>query len=391
MAFVAFGFCLGPHGLGILDLGVGHGGIHFLAELTLVVVLFTDASRIDLKLLRRDHDIPVRLLTLGLPLTVVLGAGLATLLLPQFNFWECALLAAVLAPTDAALGQAVVSSPKLPVRIRQSLNVESGLNDGIALPGVLILLSVACALGNPGDVGYWVQFTAKQVILGPLVGIAVGYLGGKLLESGNRRGWINVSFLNLSALALALIAFAGAELVHGNGFIAAFTAGLAFGNFSRAVCEVHTFAEAEGQLLSLLIFLIFGAVMVPEALELATFPILLYSLLSLTVIRMLPVTLSLLGSRLRPGTVLFLGWFGPRGIASILFGLLIVQNSSLPNHEGLVPIVTLTVLLSIFGHGITANPLADLYARQTETMDPEASPEHLPVSEMPLRLPSRKE
>lgn len=387
MVFVACGFLLGPHGFGLADLRIENEVVHLLAELTLILVLFTDASRIDLKLLRREHNVPVRMLAIGLPLTVVLGLAAAVALFPGLTFWECAVLAAVLAPTDAALGQAVVSSRLVPVRIRQALNVESGLNDGLALPLVLILVSLGCGTGEGEALSYWTWFAAKQVILGPLVGVAVALVGGKLIERATRTGWMTHTFQALSAIGLALLAFALAEMIHGNGFIAAFCAGLAMGNASRAVCPcLYEFAEEQGQLLTLLVFLVFGAMAVPAVIDHAGIVVWLYALLSLTVIRMLPVALSLWGTGLKPYSVAFLGWFGPRGLASMLFALLVLEEAALPGREEVVLVVMTTVLLSIFLHGASAYPAATRYARRAQQRKDTDAAEHLPVSEMPVRL-----
>jgi NhaP-type Na+/H+ or K+/H+ antiporter len=389
IVFVLFGLLVSPRALGWVEFEIDSGVIHTLAELTLILVLFTDAARIDLRLLRREHDLPVRLLVIGLPLTIVAGTLVAAVMLDTLTFWEAAVLAAILAPTDAALGQAVVSSERVPVRIRQALNVESGLNDGIALPVMLILLSIAGAAEHSQGATYWVQFAALQVILGPLVGIGVGYFGGKLIEHAARIGWINHAFQDLSALGLSLLAFAGAELIGGNGFIAAFCAGLTLGNCSRAICTcLYEFAEAEGQLLTLLIFMVFGALMLPMTLDHFSWAILAYGVLSLTLIRIVPVVISLVGAGLRWQTVSFLGWFGPRGIASILFVLLVVEESQLPGREQILIVVMATVVLSVFAHGVTAYPGAKWYERQVEKIKHEKDvAEHRDVTEMPVRLP----
>ncbi len=389
LVFVGVGLMLGEHGIGLLDLEIDESLIHTLAELTLVLVLFTDATRINLKRLASEHNLPVRLLLLGMPLTIVLGTVAATVLFGAFTFWEAALLAAVLAPTDAALGQAVVSSPQVPVRIRQTLNVESGLNDGIALPLVLVFLSTcSSAVAGEGGTEYWFKFALLQVTLGPLVGILVGWLGGRAVTWATRSGWMNEAFQHLSSLGLALFAFAGAELVHGNGFIAAFCAGLTLGNTAKGICDcLYEFAEAEGQLLTLLVFLVFGAILLPEALDHMSWQTILYGFLSLTVIRMVPVALSLIGTKLRKETVLFIGWFGPRGIASILFGLLVVDKSVLIHREEIFLVALVTVAMSVVAHGVTASPGAEWYSRHSEEYRDDAeSAEHQQVSEMPVRI-----
>ena len=384
--FVALG--LAAAGLGAVHLAADEAAVHLLAELTLVVVLFTDASRIRVGQLRRGHNLPVRLLLIGMPLTLLGGALAALGLFPHFTLWEAALLAAVLAPTDAALGQAVVSSPRVPVRIRQALNVESGLNDGIALPLVLVFLSAcASAIEGLGGAEYWLRFAALQVTLGPLVGALVGWFGGRLVAWATEKRWMNVTFQHLSSLGLALLAFAGAEQVHGNGFIAAFIAGLVLGNtVSESVCEcLYEFAEAEGQLLALLVFLVFGAVMLPAEWSHVHWQAIVYGLLSLTLVRMVPVALSLLGTGLRWPTLLFLGWFGPRGIASILFGLLVIADSQLVARQEIFATVLVTVLLSVVLHGMSANAGAAWYSRHLESSDREAA-EKRQVPEMRVRI-----
>ena len=388
MVFVLFGILVGPRALGLVDASLESHWIYLLAELALILVLFTDAARIDLQLLCREHDLPIRMLLLGLPLTIALGTMVGALLFGQFSIWEAAVLAAMLAPTDAALGQAVVSNPRVPVRIRQALNVESGLNDGMMLPVLLVLVATVGAAEPDQTAAYWVRFAALQVTLGPLVGLAVGYGCGKVVDRAAASGWMSRTFEQLSAIGIALLAFSLAEAVGGNGFIAVFCAGLAVGNFVRRLCtHLYEFAEAEGQLLTLLIFLVFGVAMVPVALDHVDMVVVLYALLSLTVVRMVPVALSLLGKRLRGDTIVFLGWFGPRGIASILFALLVVEESELSSREEILAIVVVVVLLSVLAHGLTASPAARWYAARVEDPDPGMT-EHDMVREMPLRLSS---
>ncbi len=366
MMFVLLGILFGQWGFGIVSNEIETSLIDSLAKITLVLVLFTDASKIDLSLLRRKHDLPLRLLGIGLPLTI--GAGLVggLVLLGSLTFWEAALLAAILAPTDAALGQAVVNSPNVPIRIRQALNAESGPNDGLALPLVLIFLSLSS--GNVDrDAGEWFQFAALQVSLGPLAGILVGLFGGKLIMWAQRTESMNHSFLDLSSVGLSLLAFALAELIGGNGFIAAFCAGLVLGNTARPICKcLYEFAEAEGQLLTLLVFMAFGAIMLPNAMQHFQWLHLVYAALSLTLIRAIPVALSLVGSGLGWASISFLSWFGPRGIASILYVLLLLEGSSVAGSQTILSVVMTTVFLSIFLHGLTAVPGANWYARHDD-------------------------
>lgn len=384
LVFIIFGLLVGAGGLDVAKIDPGHSAIHFVAELTLILVLFTDAARMDLTHLRRDHNLPVRMLVIGLPLTIVAGAFIATQLFPWFSFWEAALLAALLAPTDAALGQAVVSAKVVPVRIRQAINVESGLNDGIALPAVLLFAALASATSDTTGAHDWIRFIVLQLTLGPLIGVLVGWAGARLLDTAAERGWANSSFQGIGILSLAIFTYVIAELIGGNGFIAAFIGGMVFGNSIRHPCTfLFEFMETEGQLLMLIAFLVFGAALLPEGLAHVNFSIVFYAILSLTLIRMIPIALSLIGARLRLPTQLFLGWFGPRGLASILFVLLILEQSTVPHHDELLSITVITVALSALLHGMTASPFARLYGQLAMRMG--VCEESKAVVEMPMR------
>lgn len=363
MVFVGVGLALGPTGAGVIDLGMSHEPVHLLAELTLVLVLFADASRIDLKELRREASLPARLLGIGMPLTIVLGAGLAKLLLPELTWLEAATLGALLAPTDAALGQAVVSSPLVPQRIKQTLNVESGLNDGVALPAVVILACAASVGVEARGWDDWALFVAKQIVLGPLAGVFVGVVGGRALERACAAGWIGPSMERVAGLSLAVCSWALAESLGGNGFIAAFVGGMAIGAVARErVHRIHEFLEAEGALMMMLVFLMFGSNLLWPAIGAATGGIWIYALLSLTVVRMLPVGVSLLGSGVDLKTGVFLGWFGPRGLATVLFGLLVVSEANMPHGELLEVAAFVVAALSVVAHGLTAVPGVRMYA-----------------------------
>lgn len=383
LLFVAFGFIAGPGGLGFVAIDVEHSAIHVIAELTLILVLFTDAARIDLNRVRLDHNLPTRMLLLGLPLVMGAGMLVAIALFPAFSIWEAALLAALLAPTDAALGQAVVTARTVPLRIRQSINIESGLNDGIALPAVLLFAALASVQGI-GGAGDWVQFGLLQVTLGPLAGVIIGYAGARLIDTAAERGWATTAFQGVGILSLAILAYVVAEMIGGNGFISAFVAGIAFGNSVRHPCTfLFEFMESEGQLLMLITFLVFGAALLPEGLVHADVTFVVYAVLSLTVIRMLPIALSLLGSGIRLPTFLFLGWFGPRGLASILFVLLILEEAEIPHRAEILSITVITVALSVVLHGVSAGPFATAYGRLAARMG--ECEEGKAVSGMPLR------
>ena len=390
MAFVALGILLGPQLLGLVTVDPDSAPVRLLAELTLVLVLFTDASRIDLKLLFRERELPLRLLSVGLALNVVLGTLAALVLFGgQLTPWEAAVLATILAPTDAALGQATMTDPRVPVCIRQTLNVESGLNDGLCLPVLLIFLSLASLQASTEPPAFWLALTGKQLLLGPVVGVAVGYVGGFAIARSIRWQWSTQQFQDLAVLSLPILAFALAEAIGGNGFLAAFCAGLTLGNTAHELCQcVHEFGEAEGQLLVLLAFAIYGAVMVFPALADWQWQIGAYAVFSLTIARSAGVAASVWGEGLRWETISFLGWFGPRGIASILYGLLMLERGNLASSELIFHIMAVTVLLSVFTHGLTALPGTRWYAHRMASAKGSA-PELTEVREMPVRLPWR--
>lgn len=368
MVFVTVGLLVSPFGIDVLKAGINAPLVRIIAEVTLVLVLFIDASTINLQALIREKGLPFRLLFIGLPFTMILGLLFAVLLFPAINLWSLALLAFILSPTDAALGQAVVTSPVVPENIKQAINVESGLNDGIALPPILVCMAALSATAaEHAGAQYWIVFTMKQFLFGPLLGGLVGWLGGMLVDRASKAGWMNSTFQRLTAGSLAVLAFALAEVFHGNGFIAAFFGGLMLGTHSPVVRErIQEFGEAEGQQLQLFVFLLFGLILVPKVAVYWDFRAWLYAILSLTVIRMVPVAISLIGTQHSWPTIAFIGWFGPRGIASILYLIIVFITIGFTGYEQMMAIIVLTVLLSIFLHGITAVPLSRLYAGRVE-------------------------
>jgi NhaP-type Na+/H+ or K+/H+ antiporter len=387
MVYTVLGLILSSRVLNIVNFDLENELIRFIAELTLILVLATDASRIDVRRLVKDHSIPIRLLGIGLPLMMIFGTIVAAVLFAGLDFGEAAVLAVILSPTDASLGQAVVTNSKVPVRIRQALNIESGLNDGIAMPFLLLALSLAVAEETSFGEGYWLGLAFAQIVFGTLAGVIIGFLGGRFIEWGLHSGWMSKEFQKISLLALALLAFGIAELVGGNGFIAAFVMGVTAANTTRKeeTEMLYEFTEVEVQGLMLLTFMVvFGAVMLPLALDHFTGVMLLYAVLSLAVIRFLSVFISLIGTRVQPVTTAFLGWFGPRGVASILY-IFTVLEEDLADEALLFNAVMLTVLISIFAHGITAVPGANWYAKRVETMVEPEGTEMMEVPEMPVR------
>ncbi len=377
MFFMTVGILASSLGLGVVDLSHELEPVKLVAELALMLVLFIDASLIDFGSLRRaTPKIPTRLLLIGLPITMLLGTGLGMLMFDSVGIWAIALMALILSPTDAALGQAVVKSEDVPSRIRQSISVESGLNDGIALPPILLCMALLGAEAGHHE-GGWLGFMIKQVTLGPVVGLAVGWIGGRLIQVMSNRGWMEETFQRLSALPLAILAFAFAESVEGNGFIAAFVAGLGLtmGATSAHVRhQIQEFGETEGTQLILVVFLIFGLAMVPTASEYWGMPELIYALASLTVIRMVPVAISLIGAKLDWQTIAFIGWFGPRGIASVLYLLMALAAIGFVGYEQIMSVIVLTVAISVYAHGISAVPLSRRYGASTSIEQSKENP-----------------
>jgi len=312
-----------------------HGGLHLIAELTLILVLAADSSQISLDELKKMKTIPARLLLVGLPLIILMGTIFGYLVFPDMGWYQAALIAAILAPTDAALGASVLANKTVPLKIRQGLNVESGLNDGIALPAVLFF---ACFLNMTHQTGEenWLTFLSLQLIIGPLVGIAIGWCGGHLIARAAKKEWMTPEFQGVAAIALAVIGFAVAEIFHGNGFIAAFMVGLTYGNLHVNYSKfLYEFTETESQFLSYLTFFLFGALILPEAISNFTIQIFFYAFCSLTIVRMLPVFVSMLGA-----------------------GLLILEDLNVMQAEFVQTVVAATVFLSVILHGITAAPVS---------------------------------
>lgn len=369
LVFTVAGYLLANPDWGPFSVTYEAPAIHVVAEVTLALLLFADASRVSLTKLKRDLRFPARLLGIGLPLSIVLGSLLAAWLLDDVEWALAAFVGAALAPTDAALSAQVINDERVPMGIRRVLNVESGLNDGIVTPVVVVTLAVAATeLGVGGQHAAGGGGALLDVAIGTGVGIAVGWGTAMLITLGTRRNWIVAGGRRLATLGAAFGSFALATGLGGNGFIAAFVAGVAFGagwrEDSVAVEEVGELPELLGELLAFIVWFLFGAVLVPVALDQLDLAVLAYATLSLTLVRLVPVALSLLGAGLDRETVLFIGWFGPRGLASVVFALLAVEELGETSVVApSVAAVTLTVLLSVVLHGVSAGPLGSAYAR----------------------------
>jgi NhaP-type Na+/H+ or K+/H+ antiporter len=372
IVFTCFGILIGPVGFDLLAWDTDRELVRSLAEVTLAMVLFTDAASADVAVLKKTSGIPARLLLIGLPLTIALGFGVGALLVDSLSFFAIAIMATMLAPTDAALGKAVVTNEAVPDDIRQSLNVESGLNDGICVPVLLLFLALALdKAGDGGPLPLAATLVVEEIGIGLAVGLVLTFVAVRLLKFAMQRQWLTQTWTQIPVVALALSCFAVAQYLGGSGFIAAFSGGLlmAFMDtyLSREVKDEFLLAsEGTGDTLALITWVIFGSAVVGQALGNFSWMILLYSVLSLTVIRMLPVFLCLAGSGIDTEGKLFIGWFGPRGLASIVFVVMVV-NSSLPDSGPLAMTVVCTIMLSIVAHGITANPWARAYGERRRT------------------------
>jgi sodium/hydrogen antiporter len=358
IVFVAVGFILGPDGLGVFRLNITGEGLRLLAELTLAMVLFTDAANADFGVIRRNRGLPERLLLIGLPLTIVLGFLLAAIVFPSLGTLEIALLAAMLAPTDAALGKPVVTNRAVPVVMREALNLESGLNDGICVPIVVLLLGLAVGTQiEGGTMAHVARVVIEAIGLGAAIGLALTWLTTLMLRCAEKRGWISEHWVEIPIVALAAACFAAAQAAGGSGFIACFVGGLLLSGLRKGhKAELLRGAEHMGEALALLTWVVFGGIVVAKMIDRVTWPALLYAVLSLTVIRMLPVFLCLIGTRTSTTDKLFIGWFGPRGLATIVFAVLVLDEK-LPGNDTIMLAAGLTVLLSVIAHGVTANPL----------------------------------
>ena len=374
MAMVAMGLVVANEPLDLIDLSATSHTVQLVTELALVLVLFADASRVSLRELEADRGLPMRLLFVGLPITIGLGF-VAAVLLTDLDPWLCALVAAALAPTDAALGAPVVADPHVPLRIRRTLNVESGLNDGLATP--IVMFFIAGAVGEAGS-GMTLTSAIEDLAVGLLTGAAIGFVGGVVLRFARNREWPTADSVAIIVPTLALVSYFAALELDANGFVAAFVGGLAFGSTQRDAHTIGEFGEELGELLGLVVWLMVGALMV-SVIDDVTWGIALLAVLALTVLRMVPVALALIGSRLTRPTVLFVGWFGPRGLASIVFAILAFDALPATDGEPVLSIIILTVVLSVLLHGVTASPLARRYGELAANLDesstePSATP-----------------
>lgn len=365
MVFVVAGFLLGPAGLGWFKGNAASEDLRVLADLTLSLVLFNDAATANLSVLKRQFRIPSRMLLIGLPGVILLGFGLAVLMFNGLSIYEAAILATMLAATDAALGKAVITNKAVPARLREGLNVESGLNDGICVPILLFFIALAVIGERGGHSTSALMLFARELGIGLAVGLSLALVGAGLLRWCLKQGWVTEIWMQATVVALAFASFSVADSLHGSGYIAAFAGGMLFGYLEdKSTHKLVLAAEGTGEALALVTWMLFGAMVIPSALGQFSWDVVIYALLSLTIIRMLPIFLSLAGSGEDVSSRLFLGWFGPRGLASIVFAIMVI-NEKVPHAELMALVVTCTVFLSLIAHGITANPFAKWIGRKT--------------------------
>ncbi len=390
MVFVLIGVVIGPLVIDGVEVSPEGAAVRTLAEATLAIVLFSDAARIKVTALRREYGFPLRLLGIGLPLTIVLGGLLAAGIFDELTITEALVLAVVLAPTDAALGQAVVADRRLPSRIRQGLNVESGLNDGMCVPLLLIALASAEIQSEVAPGRHVLTIILEEIGFGLAGGLTAGILASAVLVLAGRRGLIAGPWRQVVPVAGAALAFSLAAGLGGSGFIAAFVAGGIFGGLvGRESDEAARLSEEIGDLLDGSTFVVFGAVLLGPSLSHVDWRVAAYAVLSLTVVRMLPVAIAMLGTKARQPTVAFAGWFGPRGLASIVFAVIVVQESHLPHTDTILLVAYTTVGLSVLAHGVTAAPLTNRYVSWYRSRLGAAPPsmESAPAGEQPAREP----
>jgi NhaP-type Na+/H+ or K+/H+ antiporter len=387
MLCVLFGLLVGWLLQDRVALSPGDPLVEIVANLTLLYLLATDASRITMHSLLRFHTLPLRLMLIGLPLTMALGTVVGRALTSALTFWEAAVLAVSLTPTDTSPAERAVSNPSVPVRIRQALDIEGGLNDGVTMPLLVLAGLMAATRGIGGGAVLW--FAAREVAVGLLVGAGIGYAGACYIRWGKWSGWMSSRFRKICWLALVLLTYGLAERLGGNGYVAAFCFGITSGNVIGRQEEetLYRFTEVENSLLMLITYVLFGMVMLPPALGRINPVVVLYAALSLTVVRMLPVAISMIGARLRPLTVLYMGWFGPRGIATILYVLIVIDAEAIAAGQIIYDVAVLTVFASVILHGLSAAPLSAWYGKWVAKQDAQgaANAEMAPVPEAPTR------
>jgi len=359
---VAVGLLAGPV-LGLVTVPPYSEALVLLLEAALVMVLFADASGLDVRRWTREPTLSGRLLGGGLPLTMLVGAAIAYVLVPDLAWWQVGLIGVILAPTDAALGQAVVANPRVPAVVRNALNVESGLNDGLALPFVTILIVAGQVAAGAESEARAIGILAYVLVDSIVVGAICGLGGGWLIRAATDRGLAAPRYQGVALVSLAVLAFTVADRGEASGFLAVWITGLTAGAMTRGHLgdEAYHLPEHTADMLAAVGFTLLGVALLGPVIARATPLTLLYAVLSLVIARPLPVALVMLRSGFARPSIGYIGWFGPRGLASIVFAGAVVE-AAVPGASTITDVILLTVALSIVAHGVTAAWGARRYA-----------------------------
>lgn len=357
LIFVLAGMVLGPFGFGVIDIGTDTVSFTIVAQLALTVILFNQAAQLDVSAMFQRREITFRLLVVGIPLALVLGTLTALLVLPVMPLWEAVCLAAIVAPTEVALIDALLEDTRIPERVRHALSAESGFYDGFALATVLAALALASERADP-DAGRWTQFLIRTELVSVIVGVVIGAVGGLVIARSRVRGWMSDTWAQLATLAIALVCFQMGEGLHGSGFVAAFAGGLAFAFMARRadVTPDMQVSDAAGQLLELMVFAMFGSQAVIAGWQDAGWRVVVFAVVALFAVRLIAVSLALIRCDLPARDRLFIGGFGPRGIGTLVLGLLLLERGQIQQFELITQVVVVTVTLSLVLHSLLAWP-----------------------------------
>jgi sodium/hydrogen antiporter len=356
LIFVVVGVVLGPSCLGLVEVDVHTRGFTVLANLALTVILFNQASALDLRIVLRRGHLSLRLLGFGIPITVALGTLTAVLVLPALPFWEAVCLAIIVAPTEVALIDALLEDRRIPERVRHALSIESGFYDGFALAALLGAVALASEQTHPAA-GHWAWFAFRTEFVSLAAGVVIGVLGGLVISKSSARGWMSGTWAQLATLALAIVCFGVGERLHGSGFVTAFAAGLGFAiASSKSAGEATTtqVSDAAGQLLELLVFALFGGAAVVPSWRDAGWRVVVFAVLAVIAVRVAAVAIALVGSALPARSTLFMGWFGPRGIGTLVLGLIVIERGEIQQGALITQAVVVTVTVSLVVHSFTA-------------------------------------
>lgn len=373
LIFVLAGMALGPFGFNVLEGGPDTSTFTVLAQLALTMILFNQAADLDLSAVVRRRDVTFRLLVIGIPLAIALGTLTAVIVLPVMPLWEAVCLAAIVAPTEVALIDALLDNERVPERIRHTLSTESGFYDGFALAALLAALAVASQRTHSSDT-HWGWFLVRTELVSVAVGVGVGLVGGWVLGMARNRGWMSDTWAQLATVAIALVCFQVGEHLHGSGFVAAFAGGLAFAFAVRRAGtrpDMHV-SEATGHLLELLVFAMFGGYAVIVGWRAADWRVVVFAVVALVLVRLIAVSVALVRSEVPGRDRLFIGWFGPRGISTLVLGLLVVERGAIEQESLITQVVVITVTLSLVLHSATAWPGIRALGARAET--PAQSP-----------------